>query len=309
MWLTLLAVAVGLVAGVVAGGKLRALGAVKPVGIALAAVWLLLTALTRWAAVPQARLLFFIANICALAFAALNGRRLGSWLLLAGLTLNTLVIGLNGAMPYRVSSVIGADLATIASDFPSTVQTRPERDGDRLTFLGDVLAVKAGFIQDVFSVGDALAALGLGWIVYSATTRKSKQEPAASHANLTNQNTSTRKAPARKSGIKLGEAHDLDDLDDSEQLQKAQQLQKAKQLEQTKQPDDATVTRSATSLVVDLTIDRANHPERYEQATSGLLEPFLDAQDEELLDITSGDMPGGTFWHERSVQRNRVSRS
>jgi hypothetical protein len=290
MWLTLLAVAVGLVAGVVAGGKIRALGSVKPAGMWLAAGWLLLTALTRWASVPQGRLLFFIANICALAFAALNGRRLSSWLLLGGLALNTLVIGVNGAMPYRVSSVIGADLATISSDFPSTVQTRPERNSDKLTFLSDVLAVNAGFIRDVFSVGDALAACGLGWVVYTATTKKQDQ-PTADPLLDTKQHTGqTKKSLRRHSGIKLGEAYDLVDVDDAERL------------------EDATITRSATSLVVDLTIDRANNPERYEQSTSGLLEPLLDAQDEELLDITSGDMPGSTFWHERSVQRSRISR-
>jgi Family of unknown function (DUF5317) len=288
MWLTLLAVAVGLVAGVVAGGKLRSLGTIKPVGIALAAVWLTLTALTRWSAVPQGRLLFFVANICALAFTGLNRKRLSSGLLLVGLALNTLVIGLNGAMPYRVSSVIGADLATIQSDFPSTVQTRPERDGDRLTFLADVLAVKAGFIHDVFSIGDALAALGLGWIVYKGTTRRNDELTSEPQ---TLRNAKTPSQTVRKSGIRLGEAYDLVEEIDIETR------------------DDATITRSATSLVVDLTIDRANNPERYEQATSGILEPLLDPQDELLLDITSGDMPGSTFWHERSVQRNRISRT
>jgi hypothetical protein len=292
MWLTLLAVAVGLASGVVAGGSLRSLGRIKPAGIALAAAWFALTALTRWTEVPNGRLLFFAANICALAFAALNARRLSSWILFIGLALNTVVIGLNGAMPYRVSSVISAGLASVQSDFPETVQTRPERKGDRLTLLGDVLSVKAGFIRDVFSIGDAIAAVGIGWIVFVAASQK---QPAA--AAPASQTATARPTKRRKSNILLGEDYDLDADDDFE----------------VEHPDDATITHSVTSLIVDLTIDRANNPERYEQATSGLLEPLLAAgrgepEDDELLDITTGDMPGNTFWHERSVQRSRAAR-
>ncbi len=296
MWLTLLAVAVGLVSGIVAGGSLRSLGRIKPAGIALAALWLALTAVTRWTSVPNGRLLFFGANICALAFAALNARRLSSWILFVGLALNTLVIGLNGAMPYRVSSVIGAGLATVQSDFPETVQTRPERKTDRLTPLGDVLSVRAGFIRDVFSVGDAIAAVGIGWIVFVAASQKQ----SSSAVTADHQSTTARPTKRRRSNIKLGEDYDLEGDDGLRDLE-------------AEQPDDATVTHSVTSLVVDLTIDRANNPERYEQSTAGLLEPLLAAgrgepEDDELLDITTGDMPGNTFWHERSVQRSRAAR-
>jgi hypothetical protein len=301
MWLTLLAVAVGLASGLVAGGTLRSLATAKPGCAVLAALWVGLTVLTRWATVPHGGLLFFIANVCALMFCALNIRRLSAWFLFVGLGLNTLVIGLNGAMPYRVSSVISAELATTQDDFPSTVQTRPEQDTDHLSFLDDNIAIHAGPIKDVLSFGDAVGALGIAWIVYRLTQAKAV---TVSPKKTVTTKSSERPKRTKISALKIGEEHDLDVEEDTDIDLRV---------------DLEPVTTSASRLLLDLTADRARHPERYESGSDAAFEKLAasialhdkdhDQDQDQLLDITVGEVPGDTFWHERAVQRGRDARA
>jgi Family of unknown function (DUF5317) len=308
MWLTLLAVAVGLASGLVAGGSLRSLTTAKPAGVVLAALWVGLTVATRWATIPHGRLLFFLANVCALMFCALNMRRLSAWVLFAGLALNTLVIGLNGSMPYRVSSVISAELAAIQDDFPSTVQTRPERDSDHLSFLDDNIAIHAGPIKDVLSIGDAVGALGMAWIVYRLT-QNSVAKAVVKLPGSTTKKEATRAKPAKVSALKLGEEHDLDDEHADEHDEIEIEPENLVELE--------PVTTSSSRLLLDLTADRAKHPERYQTGSNAAFEKLAasialhdDDQDpDQLLDITVGDVPGDTFWHERAIQRGRDARA
>ena len=317
MWLTLLAVVVGIAAGLVSGASPLSIGRARPIAGVLAIAWLALTAVTRWVEVPQAHAVFIVANVAALMFCAVNVRKLGTGLLLVGVALNTLVIALNGSMPYRVSSVISAGLANSASDFPSTVQSRPERPGDLLMALADVIPVKAGFVHDVLSIGDVLAAFGIAWVVYRAMDRnRSRQHsgnpsPPASanashpHAGLaeSHQSTTPRRPSVQslvaRSTLRLGEEFDLldDDFDalvgsDSSDL-------------------DVPVTASAVTIVVDLTIDRHRYPDRHLvdlQPDSDVMRLVLGTDNSavghipDLLDLTDGELPGAIFWAERTKQ-------
>jgi Family of unknown function (DUF5317) len=294
MWLTLLAVAVGLISGLVAGGSLAAIGTAKLRAIPLAALWVGLTVVTRWAAVPQGRWLFLLANLCALSFCVFNARRLSMWLLFAGFALNTVTIALNGAMPYRVSAIINAELATTQDDFPVTVQSRPERETDRLKPLGDIIAIHAGPIKDVLSIGDVLAAFGMAWVVYRLTQTKPpsavKTKTAAKRVTKVTPNQQSAAKSKPVSTLKIGEEHDLDDDVEFE-----------------------PVTSSSGRLLLDLTADRGRHSDRYHDSSTAAFEDLMNAaatgDEVALLDITTGEVPGDTFWYERAVQRSRDARA
>jgi hypothetical protein len=288
MWLTLLAVTIGLIAGLVAGGKFKAIGQVRPVGVPLAIAWLALICMTRWGAVPFGNQLFWVANACALSFCAMNIRRIGSHILFVGMALNALVIVLNGSMPYRISAVISAELARIESDFPTTVQTRPEADGDRLLALADIVPINAGPIRDVVSVGDLIAAVGVAFVVYRATLlrpaegqRRQRVRPTPTAAS----------APRRSIPTVVSGVVDVAALTAA---------------------GAAVRNETAARLVIDLTADRAAHSDRYVRSfdTSssakllGLSEDFDDLDDDELLDLTDDVLPGDTFWRARADQRS-----
>ncbi len=327
MWLTLLAVLVGMTAGIVGGGSVSLIGRTRPIAGVLAIAWLALTAITRWVEVPRAQMLFIAANVAALMFCVVNVRRLATGPLFVGVALNTLVIALNGSMPYRVSAVIRSGLATSASDFPSTVQSRPERSGDLLMALGDVIPVNAGFIHDVLSIGDVLAAFGIAWVVYRAMDRNRSPRvgstvppaipPAAvggghigaaqptvlgaatQPAVLAQPRTSVQDLVAR-STIRLGEEFDLTD----DEFDAAISSGISSDGSQIAQP----VAASAVNVVVDLTVDRHRHPDRHLadiQPDTDVMRYVLGVDDDAVLDITEGDLPGSVFWAERTKQLAR----
>ncbi|MDQ3877069.1 MAG: DUF5317 domain-containing protein [Actinomycetota bacterium] len=82
-----------------------------------------------------------------------------------GLALNLVVIGVNGAMPVSVSAAREAGVASNLND----IGFKHERMGPdtRLRFLGDVIPIPNS--QQIFSVGDVVLALGIGWLVYRRT--------------------------------------------------------------------------------------------------------------------------------------------
>jgi hypothetical protein len=319
MWLTLLAVMVGMTAGIVGGGSVFLIGRTRPIAGVLAIAWLALTAITRWVEVPRAHVLFIAADVAALMFCVVNIRRLSTGLLFIGVALNTLVIALNGSMPYRVSAVIRSGLATSASDFPSTVQSRPERSGDLLMALGDVIPVNAGVIHDVLSIGDVLAAFGIAWVVYRAMERHRSPRvgattpPAtvngghtgATHATVLGTATqptvlaqprASVKDLVARSTIRLGEEFDLtDDEFDAAISSHGPQIARP-------------VTASAVNVVVDLTVDRHRHPDRHLadiQPDTDVMRYVLGVDDDAVLDITEGELPGSVFWAERTKQLAR----
>ncbi len=327
MWLTLLAVAVGLVAGVVSGGSVATIGRTRPNWASLALIWLALTAVTRWVEIPGSKGLFLGANVAALMFCAVNIRRLGTTLLFCGVALNTAVIALNGAMPYRVSSVISAGLATSASDFPQTVQTRPQLPGDLLTGLSDVIPVNAGFIHDVLSVGDIVAGLGIAWVVYRSLQRVGSGATVSVPAPLASATSTLTSNPAPVSAslgvgspnrfhvskIRLGEEFDLldDEMDatgdDSDRTADRTADHIGKLVDSVPSLASSSLSSSPISFVVDLTVDRLQHPHRHAAdntlGASALMARVLGIdtdEDIDILDISEGEVPGSLFWAERT---------
>jgi hypothetical protein len=277
MWLTLLAVAVGLVAGLVAGGQLRAIAAVRPRGVVFAMLWLGLTSLTRWNSIPMGRELFWAANLCAIIFCAKNVTGMRTGIMLAGVGLNAFMIGVHGAMPYRISAVIAADLARIESDFPTTVQTRPEAPGDRFFMLADVIPINAGPLKDVLSIGDLLLAIGIGYVVYRTTLQLDRkprrtQEAAAVFAPPTTPMKDAQPLASVRSGTTR-----LIDLAEP-------------------QP---------SRLTIELTADRAMNADRWHGGRDlGNIEELDDLSDEDLIDLTD-DESGDEFWAARTAQRRK----
>ena len=85
----------------------------------------------------------------------------GLWLVALGAASNGLTIALNGGtLPASKPALARAGIVQDQGEFlNSTTLAHP-----RLGFLGDVFAIPAGWpLANVFSVGDVLILLGLGW--------------------------------------------------------------------------------------------------------------------------------------------------
>lgn len=100
------------------------------------------------------------AAIAAFLFANRNLPGLG--IAGIGLALNLLVIGVNGAMPVSVSAARQAGIDQNLNDIG--FKHEQMTDATRLRFLGDVIPLPNS--QQVFSAGDVVLALGIGWLIY-----------------------------------------------------------------------------------------------------------------------------------------------
>jgi hypothetical protein len=107
-----------------------------------------------------------VASYVALvAFAAANLRHVGMGVALVGLSLNTLVILVNGGMPVRPGAVaaVGLDPAQLdAADLGA--KRHLEGPDDQLAFLGDVLPLRP--LREVVSVGDVVLAGGVAIVLF-----------------------------------------------------------------------------------------------------------------------------------------------
>lgn len=108
--------------------------------------------------------------VLAVAFSVANIRPLparsrpGLALFVAGFTLNSLTIGLNGGMPF---SVRAAQLAGLSPEVIATSRAghRPLAPDSVLALFADVVPVPG--LQRVVSVGDLLVLLGIAWLLIS----------------------------------------------------------------------------------------------------------------------------------------------
>lgn len=128
-------------------------------------------------------LLLLASFLCLLAVVLLNLRQPGFVLVLLGLTLNLLVIGINQGMPVSREAIIASGQASTlaelrAADSPKHHLMGPE---DRLTFLGDVIAIPPPIRQAV-SVGDLTALLGIAWFVVGTMRRRPEEEEEVDRA-------------------------------------------------------------------------------------------------------------------------------
>lgn len=154
------ALAVGLVLGLVLGGRPRYLAQksfrwwlLLPLGVALQLI-------VELDGVPAPETLLVVSYLYLLAFCLANLRHAGMGVVLVGILLNAIVIAANGGMPVREEAVRQAGMAepneTITID---EVKHHLEDDDTRLMFLGDIIPVEP--LRQVLSFGDLILSVGV----------------------------------------------------------------------------------------------------------------------------------------------------
>jgi Family of unknown function (DUF5317) len=104
--------------------------------------------------------------VLIIGFCARNLLLRGMVIVLIGVACNTLVIGLNHGMPVDIPP----DFAQHRL-FEPTVKHHPQTGDDRLTFLGDIIVLRAPF-DTVISFGDLIIAVGLCDVTFHASRRR-----------------------------------------------------------------------------------------------------------------------------------------
>ena len=172
MILVLFVLIFAVVAGLVSGGRMERLATLKIRWAPLALLGLALQYFSpsrgTW---PYALLMLSFALLAAFAIA--NVKVAGFALILAGITMNFLVIAINHGMPVT-------EHALVASGQQDTYEELVLRGGqkhhlagpdERLLFLGDVTPIPPP-VHQVVSAGDVVAYAGVAWVVIAAMRRR-----------------------------------------------------------------------------------------------------------------------------------------
>ena len=171
------AVALGLMAGLVGGGSFRHLRKFALRAMTLGVIWVLGSVFATRLHGTAAVVVFSLATISGVGFAALNALRWpGLGAVSVGLFLNAVVLGLNGAMPYDPSA---AERAGLVPSGPVLLRTdgltRPFRNGDQ--FLIAARRIPITPLRAVTSVGDLLVAFGYGLAAFNVMIDRGKARP------------------------------------------------------------------------------------------------------------------------------------
>ncbi len=120
------------------------------------------------------------SQVFLLAFAYLNRKLIGMWVLIGGLALNLAVISINGGfMPISPETASHLAPATLVESMPLESRFGKSKDilllpeDTRLEWLADRLLAPAWFPLPVaYSVGDILIAIGAFWILAHQPLKK-----------------------------------------------------------------------------------------------------------------------------------------
>lgn len=156
--------------GYAAGGRLRRFESAR-----IRLWWLVLLGLALQEAPVHshgvALTLLMASYAMLLVFAAANLRSAGFGLIVAGLSLNWLVIGVNGGMPVSGDALVrsgqGGVLRLLETE--GGAKHHLSTGQDNLLFLADVIPI-GGPLAQVVSAGDILVYAGMGW--YIVTTMR-----------------------------------------------------------------------------------------------------------------------------------------
>ena len=161
MGFTALAVTIGLVVGLAAGGRLRHLGerqfhwwGLLVVGVALQLPFL-------------DRLGFgglLVSYLFLLGFAIANLRLVGMALVVIGISMNIVVIAVNQGMPVRREAIVSAGLFTQfeADHLNLDRKHHMEQPGDdHLMILADIIPLPVPGVRSVLSFGDVVMSIGV----------------------------------------------------------------------------------------------------------------------------------------------------
>lgn len=163
MVFALIAVLIGGAGGLAGGGRVGNIERVDLRFLALPAVWV---GLGVWARRGDGSLRFaalLVSMVCLLAFLVLNAVRMpGLWLVAFGIGLNLFMTANNHGMPYDPSALGKAGIvpSTYGAVPKSTVAAHPERSGDQMVILGQVIPIRP--LRTVVSFGDLFVSFGLG---------------------------------------------------------------------------------------------------------------------------------------------------
>jgi hypothetical protein len=181
MGFTLVAVAVGLLVGLAAGGRPRFVAdhPIRGVGLLVAGLCLQVLA-TLFNLGGAANVAILGSYALLIAFAVVNVRLVGMAILTLGLVANFTVIAVNGGMPVRAKAIVsaGASPAEVPHLHFGT-KRHLERSSDRLTLLADDIPVRP--LHEVLSFGDLVMAVGVADVIFHLLQRR-KGLPAVGEA-------------------------------------------------------------------------------------------------------------------------------
>ena len=168
MWYALVAVAVGLAAGLLAGGRFANLAArdfrawaLLPAGVVVQLVPDLVSA------VEDAAFVFLaVSYACLAVFALCNLHIVGMAVVTVGLVLNLVPVLANGGMPVRPDAAVAAGITEW--DEIGRIEFDPkhhlETDDDRFMVLADIIPVRP--LREVLSFGDLVMAVGIADVLF-----------------------------------------------------------------------------------------------------------------------------------------------
>ena len=175
MRFTALAVVVGLIIGLLARGRLSNMSRRSLRGWILLAAGIATQAAAGRVGGPESTTpLVLISYALLLGFAAVNLHLVGMGVVMVGMVANAAVIGLNDGMPIRPSAVVAAGLATPeqAERMRADVKRRPERPGDRVVLLADIVPVPP--LREVVSFGDLAIGVGVADVIVHLMRARSR---------------------------------------------------------------------------------------------------------------------------------------
>lgn len=173
---TAVAVALGLLIGFITRGRLSNINRRALRGWVLLAAGIVTQAAAGRVGGPEpTTTLVVISYVLLLGFAAVNLHLAGMGVVIVGMVANAAVIGLNDGMPIRPAAVVAAGLATPdqAERMRADVKRRPEREGDRLVLLADIVPVRP--LREVVSFGDLAIGVGVADVIVHLMRPRSRK--------------------------------------------------------------------------------------------------------------------------------------
>ncbi|MBI2777490.1 MAG: MFS transporter [Chloroflexi bacterium] len=188
-------IAFGLIAGLLAGGRLEYLASIRLRLVQLIFLGFVLRIATQFAIengnAPADALrvpLFGIAFVLILRGLWANREQPGLSLAFVGILLNTIVIMVNGgSMPVWEPAYLAAGFAPAADLGPLHVILPSVISGDflqRAGMLGDILPIPLPVVRNVASIGDVFMAAGLAFFLFATTVRTPTELDEASRAAI-----------------------------------------------------------------------------------------------------------------------------
>jgi signal transduction histidine kinase len=171
MRLILLTFAAAIAIGLLSGGRLRGLSAVRFRWPYLALVGIALQFLPIGGWEENALVALSFAALCVFALA--NIRQAGFALIFVGLALNFLVIGVNQGMPVSHRALVESGQEDLIDELVQSGGAKHHlaTSQDSLRFLGDVIAIPPP-VSQAASIGDLLMYAGAGWFIVAWMHRR-----------------------------------------------------------------------------------------------------------------------------------------